>query len=339
MIVGVNEYVAETEQPIELQSIDPAAEQRQLERTAKVRAERNADEAASSARSACATPRAEPRTCSSRCATRCARAARSARSAACFARSGASTTANARRADHDADPPRLPDVPGADDPDLGAVRRAARTRAARARPRDRARRARPARAAGRLRFLELRRRVRRAARPDVVWAHFLVPAGLIALGGRCAARRHRARARRAQHRSDSGCRAPDPARRRAGVDRDRRLGVPAPRARGARPGSAREDRGRRLGRRPRAVPAGALPQPSSSRPRSSTSGSLTERKNVVRLADAFAHARTGLAHVRRRRPAAQRARGPRARARRRPRPHTTTCPRGSARPTSSAGRR
>jgi methylmalonyl-CoA mutase N-terminal domain/subunit len=46
VIVGVNRYAAEAEQPIELQSIDPAAERRQLERTAKVRAERNADEAA-----------------------------------------------------------------------------------------------------------------------------------------------------------------------------------------------------------------------------------------------------------------------------------------------------
>jgi glycosyltransferase involved in cell wall biosynthesis len=36
------------------------------------------------------------------------------------------------------------------------------------------------RAGGKLRFLELRRRVRAAPRPDVVWAHFLVPAGLIA---------------------------------------------------------------------------------------------------------------------------------------------------------------
>src|SRR3954468_3524131 len=46
VIVGVNTYVAEEEQPIELQEIDPAAEQRQLARTARVRAERNADEAA-----------------------------------------------------------------------------------------------------------------------------------------------------------------------------------------------------------------------------------------------------------------------------------------------------
>jgi methylmalonyl-CoA mutase, N-terminal domain len=47
VIVGVNAFGAETEVPIELQSIDPAAEQRQLARTAKVRAERNADDASS----------------------------------------------------------------------------------------------------------------------------------------------------------------------------------------------------------------------------------------------------------------------------------------------------
>jgi len=45
VIVGVNTYAAEEEQPIELQAIDPAAEQRQLERTAKTRAGRNAAEA------------------------------------------------------------------------------------------------------------------------------------------------------------------------------------------------------------------------------------------------------------------------------------------------------
>ena len=42
VIVGVNDYVAEQEQPIELQSIDPEAERRQLERTAALRAGRNA---------------------------------------------------------------------------------------------------------------------------------------------------------------------------------------------------------------------------------------------------------------------------------------------------------
>jgi methylmalonyl-CoA mutase, N-terminal domain len=46
VIVGVNKYTSDVEGKIELQSIDPAAEQRQLERTAKVRAERNADDSA-----------------------------------------------------------------------------------------------------------------------------------------------------------------------------------------------------------------------------------------------------------------------------------------------------
>jgi methylmalonyl-CoA mutase N-terminal domain/subunit len=45
VIVGVNKYAVEAEQPIELHTIDPAAERRQRERTARVRAERNAAEA------------------------------------------------------------------------------------------------------------------------------------------------------------------------------------------------------------------------------------------------------------------------------------------------------
>ena len=45
VIVGVNRYREEEAEPIELHKLDPDAERRQLERTAKVRAERNADEA------------------------------------------------------------------------------------------------------------------------------------------------------------------------------------------------------------------------------------------------------------------------------------------------------
>jgi methylmalonyl-CoA mutase, N-terminal domain len=48
VIVGVNAYTAESEQPIELHAIDPASEERQRERTARVRAERNAAEAEAS---------------------------------------------------------------------------------------------------------------------------------------------------------------------------------------------------------------------------------------------------------------------------------------------------
>jgi methylmalonyl-CoA mutase, N-terminal domain len=46
VLVGVNRYVEEESEPIELHRLDPEAERRQLERTARVRAERNADEAA-----------------------------------------------------------------------------------------------------------------------------------------------------------------------------------------------------------------------------------------------------------------------------------------------------
>ena len=46
MIVGVNRYAEAEESRVELQRIDPEAERRQFERTARVRAERNAEEAA-----------------------------------------------------------------------------------------------------------------------------------------------------------------------------------------------------------------------------------------------------------------------------------------------------
>jgi methylmalonyl-CoA mutase N-terminal domain/subunit len=46
VIVGVNKYAEHEAEPIELHRLDPAAEQRQLERTARVRAERNAEAAA-----------------------------------------------------------------------------------------------------------------------------------------------------------------------------------------------------------------------------------------------------------------------------------------------------
>jgi methylmalonyl-CoA mutase N-terminal domain/subunit len=46
VIVGVNEFHEADEEPIELHRLDPAAERRQLERTARLRAERNAEAAA-----------------------------------------------------------------------------------------------------------------------------------------------------------------------------------------------------------------------------------------------------------------------------------------------------
>jgi glycosyltransferase involved in cell wall biosynthesis len=69
--------------------------------------------------------------------------------------------------------------PGPDDPDLGTfVAQLERALAARGHEIDRA--VVDRRAGGKLRYLELARRARRAPRPDIVYAHFLVPAGLIA---------------------------------------------------------------------------------------------------------------------------------------------------------------
>jgi glycosyltransferase involved in cell wall biosynthesis len=69
--------------------------------------------------------------------------------------------------------------PGPDDPDLGSFV-AQMERALRERGHEIDLAVLDRRAGGKLRFLELRRRVRAAPQPDVVWAHFLVPSGLIA---------------------------------------------------------------------------------------------------------------------------------------------------------------
>ena len=69
--------------------------------------------------------------------------------------------------------------PGPSDPDLGAFV-AQGERALRERGHEIELAVLDRRSGGKARFLELRRRVRHAARPDVVWAHFLVPAGLFA---------------------------------------------------------------------------------------------------------------------------------------------------------------
>jgi glycosyltransferase involved in cell wall biosynthesis len=69
--------------------------------------------------------------------------------------------------------------PGPDDPDLGSFV-AQQERALRDRGHDVQLAVLDHRSGGKVRFLELRRSVRRASRPDVVWAHFLVPAGLFA---------------------------------------------------------------------------------------------------------------------------------------------------------------
>jgi glycosyltransferase involved in cell wall biosynthesis len=69
--------------------------------------------------------------------------------------------------------------PGPDDPDLGSFV-AQMERALRERGHEIDLAVLDRRSGGKRRFLELRRRVRAAPVPDVVWAHFLVPSGLIA---------------------------------------------------------------------------------------------------------------------------------------------------------------
>src|ERR1051326_2654556 len=69
--------------------------------------------------------------------------------------------------------------PGLSDPDLG-VFVAQIERALRERGHDIELAVLDRRGGGKLRYLELARRVRRARKPDVVYAHFLVPSGLIA---------------------------------------------------------------------------------------------------------------------------------------------------------------
>jgi glycosyltransferase involved in cell wall biosynthesis len=69
--------------------------------------------------------------------------------------------------------------PGPDDPDLG-VFVAQMERALRERGHEVELAVLDRRAGGKRRYAELARRVRRAANPDVVYAHFLVPSGLIA---------------------------------------------------------------------------------------------------------------------------------------------------------------
>jgi glycosyltransferase involved in cell wall biosynthesis len=69
--------------------------------------------------------------------------------------------------------------PGPDDPDLGSFV-AQMERALRERGHEIELAVLDRRGGGKRRFIELGRRVRAAAPPDVVWAHFLVPSGLLA---------------------------------------------------------------------------------------------------------------------------------------------------------------
>jgi len=137
------------------------------------------------------------------------------------------------------------------------------------------------------------------ARPDVVYAHFLVPSGLIAaLGTRATARRDGARQRRSQHRRAARHRRGDAARGAACVDGRLRVGLSAGRELEMKIPSARG--------KTEVVSSASISSGSPSRrlPTAAATylcvGALEERKNVVasrrRLRAGFGE---GTPHVRR----------------------------------------
>jgi methylmalonyl-CoA mutase N-terminal domain/subunit len=95
VIVGVNRFVEDDKEDVELLRIDPDAERRQLERTARVRAERTAEEA-EAALAEVRRVAAGPRTCCRRCARRSAPESRSARSRTRCETSSARSTRSTR---------------------------------------------------------------------------------------------------------------------------------------------------------------------------------------------------------------------------------------------------
>jgi glycosyltransferase involved in cell wall biosynthesis len=176
--------------------------------------------------------------------------------------------------------------PGPSDPDLGAFV-ALGERALRERGHHVDLAVLDRRAGGKRRFLELRKAVFAAPRPDVVWAHFLVPSGFIAseVDAPLVVTAHgrdvrnigtvpgvAALTRRVVRRASTVIAVSDYLRRE--------LEEKLPEARGK---TEVVDSGVDLDLFADAVPAAELPHPAFV-----CVGSLTERKNVVRLADAFA---------------------------------------------------
>src|SRR3954470_24959648 len=175
--------------------------------------------------------------------------------------------------------------PGPEDPDLGTFV-AQMERALRERGHEIDLAVLDRRSGGKLRFLELRRRVRAARKPDVVWAHFLVPAGLFAaeVEAPLVVTAHgrdvrnvgaipglAALTRRVVRRASTVIAVSSYLRR----ELEERL----PEARGK---TEVVDSGVDLERFSAVEPATELDRPAFVHV-----GSLTERKNVVRLADAF----------------------------------------------------
>jgi glycosyltransferase involved in cell wall biosynthesis len=179
--------------------------------------------------------------------------------------------------------------PGPADPDLG-VFVAQMERALRDRGHELELAVLDRRGGGKRRFLELRRRVAAAAAPDVVWAHFLVPTGLIAasVDAPLVVTAHgrdvrnvgtipgvAAATRRVVRRASTVIAVSDYLRRE--------LETKLPDARGK---TEVVDSGVDLERfRPAASDESSL---AIDGPRFVAVGSLTERKNPIRLADAFA---------------------------------------------------
>jgi glycosyltransferase involved in cell wall biosynthesis len=178
--------------------------------------------------------------------------------------------------------------PGPADPDLGTFV-AQGERALRERGHDVDLAVLDRRGGGKARFLELRRRVRRAAarEPDVVWAHFLVPAGLLAarVEAPLVVTAHGRDVRNVGTMPGVARLTRRVVRRAATVvavsDYLRReLETKVPEACGK---TEVVDSGVELERFASASPAAALERPAFVHV-----GSLSERKNVLRLADAFA---------------------------------------------------
>jgi glycosyltransferase involved in cell wall biosynthesis len=176
--------------------------------------------------------------------------------------------------------------PGPDDPDLGAFV-AQGERALRDRGHEIELAVLDHRGGGKARFLELRRRVRRAGRPDVVWAHFLVPAGLFAseVDAPLVVTAHGRDVRNVGEIPGVALLTRRVVRRAATVVAvseylRRELEERVPEARGK---TEVVDSGVDLDRFRAVTPAAELESPAFVHV-----GSLTERKNVVRLAEAFA---------------------------------------------------
>jgi glycosyltransferase involved in cell wall biosynthesis len=176
--------------------------------------------------------------------------------------------------------------PGPDDPDLGSFV-AQMERALRERGHEIELAVLDRRAGGKLRFLELRKRVRAAPRPDVVWAHFLVPSGLFAskVAAPLVVTAHGRDVRNIGAIPGVARLTREVVRRASTVIAvseylRRELEERLPEARGK---TEVVDSGVDLERFRPVEPAEQLESPAFVHV-----GSLTERKNVVRLADAFA---------------------------------------------------